>query len=217
MRILAHRGYWREPIEKNTPAALRRALDSGFGFESDIRDYRGKLVISHNIADENCQMAEEVFQWLAAYRDRYCFAINIKADGLNGQLAGLLEKYGIRNYFAFDMSVPQMVEYADGGLTFFTRQSEVEPDPVMYDKAAGVWIDGFWGVDWVTEELLQSHIAAGKTVCLVSPELHARAYTEFWAQLRSYKLDLGQVLLCTDRLGEAAAFFADKLERSESI
>ena len=217
MKILAHRGYWQEQEERNTPAALRRALDSGFGFESDIRDFNGELVISHNIADGSCQKAEEVFRWLAEHGDKYCFAINIKADGLKDLLAGLLEKYHVTNYFTFDMSVPQMVEYADMGLTYFARQSEVEPDPVMYESAAGVWIDGFWGTEWITEGLLQGHIAAGKTVCLVSPELHGRPYADFWARLMSFRLDFGRVLLCTDRPGEAAEYFADKLERSESI
>lgn len=217
MKILAHRGYWRAPDERNTSAALRRALESGFGFESDIRDYRGELVISHNIADAACQRAEEVFQWLAEHGDRFCFAVNIKADGLIGPLAGLLEKYHIANYFAFDMSVPQMVEYADMGLTYFTRQSEVELEPVMYDGAAGVWIDGFRDTDWITAELLQSHIAAGKTVCLVSPELHGRPHMDLWKKVKAFGLDRDRVLLCTDRPGEAAAFFADEIERRERI
>ena len=121
MKVLAHRGYWREQEERNTHAALRRALEGGFGFETDIRDYMGELVISHNIADESCQKAEEVFRWLAEHGDKYCFAVNIKADGLKYLLAGLLEKYRVTNYFTFDMSVPQMVEYADMGLTYISK------------------------------------------------------------------------------------------------
>ena len=48
MKILSHRGYWKEEKEKNTIDAVRKAFDHGFGIESDIRDLDGKLVISHN-------------------------------------------------------------------------------------------------------------------------------------------------------------------------
>ena len=51
MKILSHRGYWKEEKEKNTIDAVRKAFDHGFGIESDIRDLDGKLVISHNPAD----------------------------------------------------------------------------------------------------------------------------------------------------------------------
>ena len=78
MKILAHRGYWNTDIKSNSPQALRSALEYGFGFESDLRDYCGELVISHNIADAACQKAEEVFQWLEDYDNQSCFAINIK-------------------------------------------------------------------------------------------------------------------------------------------
>lgn len=213
MEILAHRGYWHTCGEKNTPVSLRRALESGFGFESDIREYLGELVISHNIADAGCQKAKEVFEWLAEYQNRFCFAINIKADGMNNLLAELLEKHEITNYFTFDMSVPQMVEYADMGLTYFTRQSDVEPEPIMYEGAAGVWIDGFRDTDWITEDLIRKHIENGKTICLVSPELHQREYRDFWNRLKSFNLNWKAVLLCTDKPAEASEFFMDKLGR----
>ncbi len=211
MKILAHRGYWGADILSNSPAALCRAMESGFGFESDIRDYMGELVISHNIADAGCQKVDEVFQWLSKFQNRCCFAINIKADGLKEQLAVLLKTYGITNYFTFDMSVPQMVEYAEVGITYFTRQSEVEPEPVMYNSAAGVWIDGFWRTDWITEDMLREHISSGKKVCLVSPELHQREHIPFWEKLKSFHLNWDYVLLCTDKPGDAADFFQDKL------
>ena len=164
MQILAHRGYWDSNISANSPQALKSALENGYGFESDVRDYMGHMVISHNIADDSCQNAEEIFQWLAKYDDKYCFAINIKADGLKAILKEYLRKYNIKNYFLFDMSVPQMVEFAEMGLRFYTRQSEYETYPVMYEQAAGVWVDGFKRIDWITEELLKKHILCGKQV-----------------------------------------------------
>lgn len=211
MRILAHRGYWNENIEKNSPQALRKALEKGFGFESDVRDYMGKIVISHNIADASCQGAEQVFKWLHEFNDQFCFAINIKADGLKDILNACLSKYSITNYFLFDMSVPQMVEFREMGLRFFTRQSEVEPAPVMYEDAAGVWVDGFWSNNWITKELLDGHIKNGKEVCIVSPDLHGKEnYKEFWQRLINDKIDLNKVILCTDHPKEAKEFFDGK-------
>lgn len=210
MEILAHRGFWDAAHPRNSLVALSHALDAGFGFESDVRDYAGSLVISHNIADASSPQAAEVFRLLAAHGDRYPFAINIKADGLKEPLAALLREHHIENYFLFDMSVPQMVEFREMGLRFFTRQSEYEMSPVLYDAAAGVWIDGFCGTEWITEELLRSHLAAGKAVCIVSPDLHQRAeYRTFWARLRAMALPEGRVLLCTDHPAEARAFFEE--------
>lgn len=209
MIILAHRGYWGKVAERNSLFAIRRALENDFGFESDVRDYKGRLVISHNVADDSCQDAEEVFRWLAEYGGKYCFAINIKADGLKDLLMNYIMRYRITNYFLFDMSVPQMVEFDEAGLRYFTRQSEIEPAPCMYEKASGVWIDGFRDISWITEDLLKDHIKNGKEVCIVSPELHGRTdHRIFWERLKDYRIDFSKVMLCTDHPDEARAFFS---------
>ena len=209
MHILAHRGFRNEDILCNSPLALKSALERGFGFESDVRDYMGHVVISHDIADKSSQDVQEVFKLLSAYGDEYCFAINIKADGLKGHLKHYVEKYHINNYFLFDMSVPQMVEFEKEGLRFFTRQSEYEVTPVMYEQSAGVWIDGFESTDWITEELLKKHISYGKEVCLVSPELHGKKdYELFWHNLKNWDIDFSKVFLCTDYPEKAREYFS---------
>lgn len=211
MQILAHRGYWNEIIPCNSPMALKSAVEKGYGFESDVRDYIGRIVVSHNVADASCQDAEEIFKLLSDYGDRFCFAINIKADGLKDMLKGCLERYTIKNYFLFDMSVPQMVEFAEMGLRFFTRQSEYEIIPVMYEQAAGVWMDGFKNTDWISEELLKNHISCGKEVCIVSPDLHNNSdYKLFWDKLKGWNIDFTKVFLCTDHPDEAREFFGNK-------
>lgn len=207
MKILSHRGYWKTENEKNTFESIKKSMEKGFGFESDVRDYMGKMVISHNPAEEDSPDAEQIFKELHNYQDKYCFAINIKADGLKDMLLEQFNKYEIRNYFTFDMSVPQMVEYIEKGIRVFTRQSEYEREPVFYNESAGVWIDGFENLDWITEELLAKHIQNGKYVCIVSPELHQRGYLEFWNKLRSMKLNFEYVMLCTDRPWEAEEYF----------
>lgn len=214
MEILSHRGLWEREEAKNTRDALTASLEHGFGFESDLRDFQGKLVISHNPADRNSCPAEWVFQKLQEYKDQYCFAINIKADGLKEQLAELLEQYEISRYFCFDMSVPQMIEYARYGIRFFTRRSEYEPEPlILYEQAAGVWVDAFENESWITKEFLESCLDDGKDVCLVSPELHGRSYLAFWKRLREWNVedrDNARLFLCTDVPAAANEFFGGK-------
>lgn len=208
MDILAHRGWWGENIDKNSPKAIRTALEKGYGFESDIRDYDGYLIISHDIGNIKCQRVEQVFKWLREFEDQFTFAINIKSDGLKGLISDLISNYKINNYFLFDMSVPQMVEYNNMGLRYYTRQSEIEEDPCMYKEASGVWIDGFYGTDWITDDLLDNHIKNKKEVCIVSPELHGfTTYKEFWNRLKMMELDFDHIMLCTDYPDEAREFF----------
>lgn len=210
MKFLAHRGFWNETVRRNSLEAIRTALEQGYGFESDVRDYMGKMVISHNVADASCEDAEKVFRWLHEFGDKYCFAINIKADGLKDIIKGYIRKYKISNYFLFDMSIPQMVEFCDAGLRFYTRQSEIEPFPNMYDDAVGIWIDGFWSTEWITEKLLREHVANGKEICLVSPDLHGRPYETFWENLKKWSSDMSKVYLCTDYPDKAKEYFYGK-------
>lgn len=210
MQILSHRGYWnkKKDTKKNSIAAIRASLESGFGFESDLRDYRGRLVISHDMADENAPLAESVMELLKSYKDSRCFAINIKADGLAEELLQLIESYQVTNYFTFDMSLPQMLCYKKAGVAFYSRQSEYEPEPLLYPECKGVWIDAFMNESWITKELILRYIEDGKRVCLVSPELHGRNHKEFWQKLKRYGFGQEErVSLCTDMPGQAEIFF----------
>ena len=49
MKILSHRGFWREVAEKNKLVAFDYSFSLGFGTETDVRDFGGELVISHDI------------------------------------------------------------------------------------------------------------------------------------------------------------------------
>lgn len=207
MKILSHRGYWNDQIIQNSEEAIRISLQKGFGFESDVRDYCEQLVISHNIAEPRSINLEVVLKMLNEYNDSYCFAINIKADGLDDLLIKKLEKYNINNYFAFDMSVPQMLLYKHKNINYFTRQSEYEVEPFLYSSARGVWIDSFVDESWITKEIIQNHINNGKQVCLVSPELHKRSHLKFWELLKEMNFNTDDIMLCTDYPSEASEFF----------
>ena len=205
MKILSHRGQWKIAEEKNSLESFKCSLKNGFGFESDIRDFDGELVISHDIANKNSIRAEKIFQMIAETENKFCFAINIKADGLAEKLKNLLDEYRIENYFVFDMSVPQMIWYKNLGMKFFTRQSEFETSPVLYEEAEGVWMDAFFSDEILTLENINKHLKNGKKVCLVSPELHDRSHKKVWQKLLKVKDD--NFYLCTDFPSEAEKFF----------
>ncbi len=198
MIILSHRGYWKHPSEKNTVKAFVRSFMAGFGVETDIRDHKGTLVISHDIPGDSNVRADLFFEIYVNRGVHLPLALNIKSDGLQKNLKQLLEKYSIENYYVFDMSVPDALTYLNHGFNVFARQSEYEDPPSLYKESAGIWVDGFED-DWIGEEVIATHLANGKKVCLVSPELHNRHHKPFWNKLKKMAVvgDLN-LMLCTD-------------------
>jgi len=210
MIIISHRGYWIKNDEKNTQLAFHRSFSLGFGVEIDIRDLDGQLVISHDPASRECMKLDAFLQIYLEYPSRPTLALNIKADGLQTELHRQLTMSGIVNYFVFDMAVPDGILYLRSGMNTYTRQSEYEPIPPYYAKAHGVWLDEFYE-HWLSDEVIENHIAAGKAVCLVSPELHKRPYASEWAHYRQLEESLGKdvLMLCTDFPMHAKEFFND--------
>ena len=209
MIILSHRGLWKKPKEKNTEIAFRRSFESNFGIETDIRDYCGDLVISHDIADSKCMPLREFFQIYKSYSKQLPLALNIKADGLQEKLLLELRKFKIQNYFVFDMSIPDGLNYIKAGLNTYTRQSEHELNPAFYEQSKGVWLDEF-SKHWIDENTLKQHLSNGKHICIVSPELHKRSMLIEWNNYRdiSEKINFeGRVMLCTDLPEEAERKF----------
>lgn len=210
MIVLSHRGYWVEPGEKNKEVAFERSFSMGFGTETDIRDYCGHLVISHDIPNEKSITVERFFQIYKSYHIDLPLALNIKADGLQVLLLDLLKKYAINSYFVFDMAVPDGILYVRHRMNVFTRQSEYEEQPSFYKDAEGIWLDEFHK-HWIDSRVLQQHISAGKKVCIVSPDLHGRDYLAEWSEYKDIAAASkgGQIMLCTDYPERARTFFHD--------
>lgn len=208
MDFLAHRGFWNETGEKNTLKAFEKAFMNGLGVETDIRDNNGQLVISHNIPAEGALPLEELFK---LYRNLGCtdyMALNVKADGIQDKLHLLLKKYQIDNYFLFDMSVPEQVVIHNMNLKYYTRQSDIESQCVLYESADGVWLDSFFEDAWLTPDIIRKHLNKGKMVCIVSPELHGRNPLKIWEMIRDAKIENHRKLqLCTDIPNNAKEFF----------
>jgi len=206
MRILSHRGFWSEPAEKNTMLAFRRSFELGFGTETDIRDHAGRLVISHDMPNGSEPGLEEV---LALMRETGCngpLAVNIKADGLQAEVARILATHADIDYFVFDMSLPDTLGYARQKSPFYLRLSEYETDLPPIESCAGIWLDAFvsrWYDAPRLATLLELH-----PVCIVSDELHRRPHLPHWEFLKSSGLAAHPSLsLCTDHPVQAREFF----------
>jgi len=210
MQLLAHRGLWYQPEERNTLKALSASFDIGIGIETDIRDCDGTLVVSHDPPRASGALKLEVLlQNYVKYPTRPILALNIKADGLQAPLMAALQKHGIDHYFVFDMSVPDTLGYQRLQMPFAARISEYEPNNELAQSAAWIWLDAFHS-EWFDNALIKSWLEQGKRVAVVSPELHRRPHLPLWQKLNSFQ-DHSQVYLCTDFVFEAKEFFnADK-------
>lgn len=211
MEILSHRGYWKRPAEKNSTAAFIRSFDLGYGTETDLRDFDGQLVISHDMPNSSALAVDDLF---TLYNNSKCscrptLALNVKADGLQKLVKEKLSQYNIENYFLFDMSIPDLIAYKNEGLKFFVRFSEYEPESRLFEDAAGVWLDGFKETI-VDKRLISSFLNRNKKVCLVSPELNAREHLAVWDKIMRLPDSItssSNFLLCTDLPEDARRFF----------
>jgi glycerophosphoryl diester phosphodiesterase len=203
--ILSHRGYWQDLEERNGRAAFERSFDTGFGTETDLRDAHGQIVISHDMPKGGEITFEEVLRIMNGRN--LPLALNIKADGLIDPILELLSRYRQTNYFTFDMSIPDMLFQMRRGARVFTGLSDILSTPVFLDKAAGVWLDCFNSI-WYSPDIIDDLLAAGKSVCIVSADLHKRETNEQWVIIKNCKqFDSDMLLLCTDAPEKAREFF----------
>ena len=216
MQILAHRGWWLQPGEKNSKAAFERALAAGYGIETDVRDCDGELVISHDMprraAAQPPQTLPAFLDLYASFPGRPTLALNVKADGLHEPMHAALATRRITSYFVFDMSVPDTLGWLRRGMSVFTRRSEFETGSSLDAQAQGFWLDAF-ETPYVPSADVAAAVRAGKQAAVVSPELHGKPHLQAWAEWRGVLASLtagqqGNVLLCTDFPGHAERYFA---------
>ena len=208
MKIIAHRGMWNKREEGNTLDSFRKAFEHGYGIETDIRDYKGKLVVSHNVAEETSFEFENVLKLYSNMNSSSELAINIKADGLQGLLEKLLDRYRIENYFVFDMSIPEQVVFHREQFKVFTRMSEYETAPVLLEKSQGIWMDE-WETSWINADVIRKYRSEGKLISIISPEIHGRDNSLLWNELKQFTEDSG-VLLCTDIPTKVEEYFNEQ-------
>lgn len=207
--ILAHRGWWHRPEEKNSQVALARAFAAGYGVETDLRDCAGEIVVSHDMPQPGAMTFDALLDLYLSYPTRPTLALNVKADGMAAAIAARLTGRGITQYFVFDMSIPDTLGYLAQGMTVYTRHSEYERGSTLDARAAGIWLDAFER-PFVAPENLTAVLDRGQIAALVSPELHRKPHEAAWRvwhdTLAARNCD-DRVMLCTDLPDRAEIFF----------
>ena len=120
-RVYCHRGWWSYDHEQNSDSSLARASEFGFSVETDLRNWKDEIIISHDIP-QNSEFSEAGL--LLEFSTT--FALNIKTDGLQKFFMGVESWIESTNSFVFDGSIPQMLQYAKLGIPHAMRLSEYE-------------------------------------------------------------------------------------------
>jgi glycerophosphoryl diester phosphodiesterase len=194
--ILAHRGRWDNEVGPNSATSIRAALQNGFGVETDIRDLDGKIVISH----DPC-LGANYESFLGYLNSESRFAINIKSDGLLGQLRNYREQIEQSDSFVFDCSFPELLKYKQAGIAHAIRMSEFEREIPW--KPNFLWLDAFESDWWLEDVTVLRQIESTPTI-VVSPELHKRDKNRVWERVLELHASGLDISLCTDLPDEIA-------------
>jgi len=208
MIIISHRGYWKEPSQKNSILSFKNSFNLGCGTETDVRDHAGELVISHDPPLGNEIKLSEFLNLLKG--TNYPLALNIKSDGLAKKINDVMTLSQHSNWFVFDMTIPDMQSHLTHNNPVYTRLSDIETQPYNIDRAIGIWLDAFYSDGWQLAQI-DFWLKKNKKVCVVSPELHGRDHYPFWSKLLlSSSLHHSNLALCTDHPEKAQKFFGSK-------
>ena len=186
MHFIAHR--------INTIRELE-AVPREYGVELDLRDYAGRLILSHDPFRDG-----EDFQTFLASYSHGTLIVNVKSERIEQSALPLLEARGIRDFFFLDSSFPMLHLLAETGETRtairFSEYEGLDTVLAMHGRAQWVWADCFskLPLDAETHRRIKQ---AGYRVCLVSPELQAQEekIETYAAQLRDAGIECDAI--CT--------------------
>ena len=177
--------------EMNKEPSFSGAARKGFSIETDLRDARKAITISHDPVDEDGLDVTRIFNLNCR------FALNIKSDGLFELFQkSFFEFLNLTDSFFFDGSVPQMLQYKKKGLKTALRLSEFETNLPWHTPF--IWVDSFEEDWWIKSNYIES-LAMERQLIFVSPEIHGRENLFAWDEI--LRLDLkypGMINICTD-------------------
>src|SRR5476651_1541287 len=179
MELIAHR--------RKTVSELRDT-PTKYGVGVGIRSQGSRPVLHHDAFVDG----ESFENWIDAYRHG-TLILNVKEEGLEDALLGIVARRQIEKFFFLDQSFPFLMRYANRGeRRCAVRVSEYESVDAALTLAGRIdwtWIDCFtrFPIDGAQARRLQQ---AGFRLCLVSPELQGRDAAAGIAALRALLKEL---------------------------
>jgi hypothetical protein len=166
------------------------------GIEIDLRSFGGELIVEH----DPFKNGEKFIDWISYFHHKQ-LVLNVKEDGLENTIIGILEDLKISSYFFLDQSFPSLYRLSKTmPEVCSTRVSEYEPiELALLLKPGWVWFDSHTG-NW--DYLDRSFDALRKTsikTCLVSPELQRPKFGNEITELKSkiHQLSINFDAVCT--------------------
>jgi glycerophosphoryl diester phosphodiesterase len=220
--ILAHRANLTGPhsVIENSLEACARALELGFGLETDLRrDATGAFYISHDTHPRTPANSLEAYTELFRKYPAAELAINVKELGYEAALIELMKsgRLGARSfYFDFELLEPKTPGAAQKKLKSLPGGAAVRAASRLSDRnepltqclaipAEVVWGDEFDKL-WLTESEAKQVRAAGRLLYMISPEIHGFDIATMRRRWQDFK-DWGVDGVCTDFALDAKEFF----------
>jgi len=152
---------------------MLQSIPKELGVEVDIRSNDGRLILHHDPFTKG-----DLFEdWLDIF-EHGKLILNVKEEGLEERLLGLMKQYNINDFFFLDQSFPFLRKTATmGERRCAVRVSEyenIETALSLSGMVEWVWVDCFTCFPLNNEEAGKLK-SAGLKLCFVSPELQGRA------------------------------------------
>ena len=171
------------------------AIDIEDGVEIDVRSIKGVPYLSHFI-DEDGVLFED---WLKHYKLKGTMVINVKEEGLEAIILGLLTKYNITNYMFLDEPFWYLLNSSrrHNNKNFAIRVSKFESvETALKSRELSDWIWYDYFDDYINTEDIKKLIKAGFKVIMPSPEL-VNSTKDYTNLLKDNNIELWGI--CKDR------------------
>jgi|SRR5882724_2005317 len=222
MIVLAHRANLTGPhsVVENSLAACARALNEGFGLETDLRcDETGAFYVSHDAGPRSPENRLEGYTDLFQRHPAAQLAINVKELGYELALVDLMNSGRLGRwsfYFDFELLEPQSPGAAQRKIKSLPDSQNVRLASRLSDhneplsQCLAIPSEIVWGDEfdklWLGETEVRQVRAAGRLLYMISPEIHGfdmAATRRRWAEFKAWGVDG----ICTDYPLAAREFF----------